>query len=343
MEYSNRKLPKKETKKEVALLGNLLFLKTRGGCRYLIQGDMIMKKFLGLILATVLLLSCMLLGACGETNNPQDSDKGINVVLLCGQSNAEGHTHNSALQLTGPTFYNKYLAGNSKTMIAYNCDFEKYISEGFRPVALGMGFNASRFGPEIGMAEVFDSLDNERPIYIIKYTAGGTNLAAQWRPESAGGGSNNLFYKMIDYAYAQLEALVALGYTPYVKAFCWMQGEADSMSDLQTEKYAEYEEFLFQDIATYFDPYTESAEEGIKMIDAGISSCITWKNYEEVNKAKKANVNSDTANRAYIDTLDLAFLNEPFNAPDHFHYDSLAMIELGKRFAQAIVNFDVLV
>ena len=52
----------------------------------------------------------------------------------------------------------------------------------------------------------------------------------------------------------------------------------------------------------------------------------------------------DEENNYYIDTIQnqLSYDKEPDNGIDYCHYDSLAMVELGKLFANALLSFDVI-
>lgn len=305
----------------------------------------------------IILFLVFLVGGCSKNNNdigktesnvgnpttPENVNE-VSVIILFGQSNAEGHTHSSMLQLTNTTLYNKYVSGNSKTKMIYHCDFGNNKSEVFKPVSLGMGFNSGRFGPEIGMTEVFDNTELKRDVYIIKYTVGGTNLYSQWRSPSSGS-AGQLYDKMIMFIYEAMGLLENEGLIPYVKAVCFMQGEADSTNQTFTDAYQEYEDNLINDLNTDLSVYIEGANEVIKFIDAGISNCETWKRYEAINDAKMQNASKDEMNRAYIDTIGegLSFRQEPFNGPDFFHYDSLSMIKLGELFAQEILDFNVLI
>ena len=63
-----------------------------------------------------------------------------------------------------------------------------------------------------------------------------------------------------------------------------------------------------------------------------------------MNTRKKENALLDAQNNYYIDTIqnNLSYDKEPTNSIDYCHYDSLAMVELGKLFANAMLSFDVL-
>jgi hypothetical protein len=59
----------------------------------------------------------------------------------------------------------------------------------------------------------------------------------------------------------------------------------------------------------------------------------------------KANVAQlDPEYRVYIDTIAMGwdFRKEPTSGADHFHYDSLSMVELGKAFMNAILEKNIL-
>lgn len=304
-----------------------------------------------ILILLILFVNIVMLCGCENENHysePEDNKIIINeanVVILIGQSNAEGHTHNSMLMQTNPDLFNKYFdANSSKTKIIHKCVVLEpnniNESKSFESVKLGMGYSFERFGPEIGMTEVFDSQEFERETFIIKYTQGGSILQTQWVSPSSNSQTGVLYSGMIEYVLECLSLLEEQGYFPYIKAVCWMQGESDG--GYYSAQYEKNELNLISDIRNDLGYYLEEGDNKIKFISAGISQY--WTNYQIINNAKKYNANLDSQNNYYIDTvaLNLSYDKEPINNVDIYHYDSLAMIELGKAFAEAILSFNVL-
>ena len=315
-----------------------------------------MKKML--LLFFVALISLTFLVACSSDEDVVDNDKEndtqitpqpvitneVDVIILCGQSNAEGHTYTNMLMKTNPELYAKYTSGvDTKTKVSYVCNYNNYRQNSFVSVRLGMGMDMYRFGPEVGMNEVFEKSNLIRPVYIIKYTAGGSNLYYQWRSPSSGN-PGNLYNQMVPFIHQQMALLEEEGYIPYVKAICWMQGESDSGENIMITNYKEVLNNFINDLSNELSVYREDYSTGIKFIDAAISDSVLWPHYDSINASKIECVELDKENRYYIDTIKegLNYKNEPTTGVDLAHYDSLSMIKLGELFANAILSFEVL-
>lgn len=283
-----------------------------------------------------------------EIEGPSSNKTAVNIILLCGQSNADGFTHNYMLKDTNIDLYRKYSTNSkSKTKIMYKCNalapnsLDVNQSDFLESVSLGMGFKTDRFGPEIGIAEVLDSKNFERETVILKYTHGGTTLWNDWLSSPRQG----VLYKgFVDYIYTCLAFFEECGYTPYIKALCWMQGESDAAYIYGAVNYEKNEINFINDLRNEFAEYTESRDSKIKFISAGISNIDLWTYYEMVNAAKEKNAKFDPENNHYIDTIELGLSTnkEPIGNVDIAHYDSLSMVDLGIAFAEAILSFNVL-
>ena len=268
----------------------------------------------------------------------------VDVIILCGQSNAEGYTYSDMLMKTNPELYSKYTSGvETKTKVSFACNYNYHVQNMFGSVRLGMGLDMDRFGPEVGMNEVFEKSDLSRQIYIIKFTAGGSNLCYQWRSPSSGN-PGILYNQLIQFIHQQMALLKEDGFIPYVKAVCWMQGEADSCDNNMTANYKEVLNNFINDLSNELNSYREDFSTGIKFIDAAISDSALWLNYTSVNNSKFECAEMDKENRYYLDTIKegLIYNNEPTTEIDLAHYDSLSMVKLGELFANAILSYDVL-
>ena len=307
------------------------------------------------ILFMFLLLSILVItfGCETSTKTPNVEDENtptpevtneINIIVLCGQSNAEGHTWWIEMQRKNPQLFNKYLKKDDSVLkMKYSCNGGSYKNEEYESVKYGMGFNKDRFGPEIGMNEAIENANLTRPTYILKYTMGASDLYSQWRSYSSGA-TGYLYNGMINYLFEELGLLEEEGYIPYVKAICWMQGEADSQNDSKTAVYETYLDNFINDLNNDLSGYVEDGDEKIRFIDAGISESSAWKNYLTINEIKANVAQLDSDYRVYIDTIGMGldFRKEPTSGADLFHYDSLSMIELGKAFMNAILESKVL-
>lgn len=286
--------------------------------------------------------------ACNDTggqnsqqtpDTPVYSDE-VQVVVLLGQSNAEGHTWSQYLPRTvGEEKAGEYAEGYDNVFISYACTIAENTSNGeFVPVKLGQGHSVNQFGPEIGIAEKIAELDPEKPVYIIKYAYGATSLTSNWRsPSSKNTGS--LYLSAVDYILGQCAKLEEMDLYPEIKAVCWMQGEDDSSSN-SYNAYEELERNFVADLR-YDLSYYKPADAEIGFIDAGISDCSAWTQYRVINAAK-AKLASEDENHIYIDTIaeGLKYNGEPAGAPDIYHFDSASEVKLGHLFARELIaNF----
>lgn len=291
-----------------------------------------------------------LLAACSpndaptpDDSKPSDGDtkvysNEVQVVLLLGQSNGEGHTHSRFLTKTvGEEKTAEYTEGYDNVKISYACTISENTSNGqFESVKLGQGHSATQFGPEVGMAEKISAIDPTKRVYIIKYAYGGTSLTTQWRsPSSKNTGS--LYRGAVDYALEQCRALEDMDLYPVIKAICWMQGEDDA-SGLSYNSYEQLEENFVKDLRNDLAYYKPTDSE-IGFVDAGISDCVAWIHYETVNLAKQT-LSQNGISHVYIDTIaqSLRYNGEPTGAVDIYHYDSSSMIKLGHLFADVLLS-----
>ena len=262
----------------------------------------------------------------------------VQVVLLLGQSNAEGHTYSQYLTKTvGEEKAQLYADGFEAVEISYANTISQNTSNGeFVPVKLGQGTGKDRFGPEIGIAEKIAEIDPEKRVVIIKYAYGGTTLNNEWRSPSSGS-TGRLYKGAVEYILQQLELLESMDLYPIVKAVCWMQGESDA-SGLSYNQYELLEENFVKDLRNDL-AYYKPVEGEIGFVDAGISDLPAWTQFLIINQAKQ-NLSEKDEYHDYIDTIaaGLKYNAEPIGAPDVYHYDSKYMVQLGYLFAEVLLG-----
>ena len=308
-----------------------------------------MKK-IHLLFSLPLMLSLV---GCGGTNNstsslPQTSststvdDYGdpnvVDIVVLAGQSNMEGHSWVGPLINNTPSkMHDYYLDGFENTEIMYYCNNGGNKSEFFTPVKAGQGYDKTRFGPEVGIAEELMMRGRKRPVYIVKYALGATSLYnhSHWNADS----NNGLFTKMVNYVHEQIYYFENQDIDVRIKGLFWMQGEADSCDagGLQGTRY-------YDDLSNFVTKFREEFEEehgdpekGIAFVDAGISNCSTWTHYETVNAAKADFAESDPTKNYYFDTMEEG-LEYRYDNSDFFHFDATSELKLGKLFISKLLD-----
>ena len=186
------------------------------------------------------------------------------MYLVAGQSNASGCT-NVNLDTAAAADPN-YLYGYNNIWYAGNAGANWMHEVNLGLARVGLGEDAGKMGPEIGMAQALSAYYNTesgKEAAIIKYAVGGTNLLdnvgglnasdGNWCPPTyfethnkvsatLSGGLYTKFFIEFD---KQWSILKAMGYTPVVKGLYWMQGEADKGSPSQ---YLEVFEMFAADI-----------------------------------------------------------------------------------------------
>ena len=277
-------------------------------------------------------------------NNTKLTQDKAHVILLMGQSNATGISMNSKLSSDLQT---KYSAGFPNIQIAYYAD--NNISGEFVPVKLGQGHTTEGFGPEVGLADYLNTNYPGEKFYIIKSTASGTNLYANWRADDTAIGST--YKSMVNNVAAALKVLDEQGLDPEIFAFCWMQGESDANVNVATARaYMTNLDNMYTRLKARFTAY--QAPNGMALIDAGIfdgsGSATQGKNYWDMAtmiNGLKATYASANQNVYYLDTnaRDIDVRDEASVAAesggttiDYSHYDADDMLELGKFFGEAV-------
>lgn len=323
-----------------------------------------MKKHIALLLLSPLLLCAVACGSKENKTEPMDKDTSsdttpdtkpvpkdlgtCDVILISGQSNAVGCTHSVYLADTmGADKYDEYFSGYPTIQIAYDCwtkdgfdtgNFTYYSQNvsrknDFVKVTLGQGNGHETFGPEIGIAEAMHEKYANK-LFLIKYACGASNLKDDWTKRNS-----PMYPRFIEYVKLQMNNLKEKGYTPTIKAFCWMQGEGDSYGP---DYYDVYQDNLREFVGNVRTDLKELAgNKDMPFIDAGISNASVWPRPEKVNEAKVAFA-AESENNYFIDTIaaGLHTDKEPLGGTaDLAHYDSESQIQLGHLFAEAFEPF----
>lgn len=269
---------------------------------------------------------------------PDGEGKKATVILLGGQSNASGCTHDEYLQKNvSAEKYAEYQSGYDNVYINYISGLK--ASDGFVKCATLQGEIDGGFGPELGLAEKLHEMYPDRTFFIIKCAWGGTNLFEQWLSPSSDGKTGDLYRKFTDFVEVNLKYLESKNYDIEVEAMCWMQGESDSFSVENGTDYAEHLTNFIGDIRGEFRRY--AADDGIAFIDAYIADNPVYWVYCDLVNASKDTVAAASPMNTLIDTVShgLSCSAEPAEAPDLAHYDSMSELKLGHLFAEEAAKF----
>ena len=264
--------------------------------------------------------------------------KKAKVILLGGQSNASGCSHDEYLQEKAtPEKYTEYQNGYDNVYINYLSGLRQ--SGEFVKCSVRQGEFDDTFGPELGLAEKLHELYPDQTFFIIKCAWGGTNLFEEWLSPSSEGKTGKLYRQFVTYVKTSLKYLEDKNYDITVAGMCWMQGESDSFSVEHGTKYETHLANLIKDLRKQFKRY--APEEGMAFIDAYIAdNPMYWVYCDLVNQSKDA-VAAQSPMNVLVDTIGagLCCSEEPVDTPDMAHYDALSEIKLGHLFAEALVPF----
>ena len=234
------------------------------------------RKFIICFLCSGLLMGC-------STNNKTEEvikEKEAKVFIMCGQSNMEGNTNFSRLNQfcadSDEHDYNSYKEGFSNVKISFYNHYDKNNhnysnitnpTEGlFVDVGLNQGVRVSNFsGPEVGLAERLNDLASEdEPIFLIKYTSGGTGFLnttrdgnGNWNWMSTSNKNPGYLYTyMCEFVQTNLD-LIEEEYNikPTIKGFLWMQGEHDACNATYAPLYGKNLKNMITDFREEFKDY----------------------------------------------------------------------------------------
>lgn len=281
------------------------------------------------------IIPTMLLSACA----PKDEYKHLlkkgkaNIILITGQSNASGNSPCEFLESKTPDVYTMYKNGNEKILTNYYVHSSNHIDY-FEPTRFGMADAKNYFGPEIGIADVFNNVDETT--YIIKFAIGGSTLDNEWLDTN--GNRGRYYNDSINWFKEKLEYLKSNGVEPNIVGQFWMQGEGDSHSGLEI-KYESNERNL---IKYYREDLKDYYNDHFLFVDAYISTKTSWPLPNEVNKGKQNIADSDPyvycikTNGEDESALDLNLKSQSNEGNDWAHYDSISQLKLGQRVGQII-------
>lgn len=310
-----------------------------------------MKRSICLLALSTIMFSLI---GCGQSGNGGGGgttpvDKNVDVVIISGQSNAVGCTHEEYLMETVGERYQAFLNGYPEIQIAFdswtknaptgdwnNGPFTWEVqnhskNNNFVKVQLGQGNSINTFGPEIGIAEALHTKYANK-LFLIKLACGASNLKNDWTNRDS-----HMYPILIQYVKDQIQNLVKKGFTPTIRAFCWMQGEGDSWNGYCEQYQTNLETFvgnMREDLSQY------AGGKQIAFIDAGISNASDWPKYKEVNQAKEAFA-AESEYNIYFSTIEagLHTNQEPYPTADTAHYDSESQVQLGHLFAEHFEPF----
>ena len=182
------------------------------------------------------------------------------------------------------------------------------------------------FGPEIGLARELRAREG-RPLAILKAAFSGTAVAQDWNPDDPGSGGA-CYRALVEETRSAIAAARAQNIEMRLRALVWVQGESDAtaaLAPLYSRNLAHMLACLRRDLAT---------PDLIALI--GVNTRFgNGKNphMPVVISAQKA-VDEKDPLAVYVDTAGAETL-----PPNHTHFTSKGTLEIGRRYADALLGF----
>ncbi|MEZ6042450.1 MAG: sialate O-acetylesterase [Planctomycetaceae bacterium] len=213
---------------------------------------------------------------------------------------------------------------------------------------------SDRFGVELSFARRLRELDPDSNIAIVKYSRGGTSIAADaeaakifgcWEPDFHVAGGRHGDINQYDHFLATLRNAFAIrdidgdgeSDTLIPAGIIWMQGESDAGDEDVARRYEANLKRLMDliraalrkdDLRVVIGRISDSGKDDYEQASA---NGRVWEYGEQVRKAQSDFVQRDE-NAAIVTTTDAYGYSDPW------HYDSAGYLDLGARFADAVVQ-----
>lgn len=215
----------------------------------------------------------------------------------------------------------------------------------------GVGFRSdgaenaysNRFGVELTFAAAIQEAFPDRHIALVKYSRGGTSIAQDaaggfgcWEPDFKGrNGVNQYDHFLATLRHAlsvadidgdgEADRLIPAG-------ILWMQGESDAHYTVEiAERYQSNLRRLMDLLRAALR--SDDLPVAIGRISYSTREPLSWKHGEIVREAQANYVDADVAAALVTSTDDYGY-------SDPWHYDSSGYIDLGKRFAEALIGLE---
>jgi hypothetical protein len=180
------------------------------------------------------------------------------------------------------------------------------------------------FGPEIGMVRTLVTKE-PRPLAVIKTAFSGTSVAADWNVELPGK-ADACYRAMIDETKAALAAAQAKGVTLRPRAFVWVQGESDANAK-DSPVYAANLTKMLQRLR---------ADLGAPDLILLLGVNTRFGNGKNAFMPKVVEAQKEVAaalpHARYVDTAGAETL-----PPSHTHFTAAGTLEVGRRYAEALL------
>ncbi len=181
------------------------------------------------------------------------------------------------------------------------------------------------FGPEIGMVRTLATKES-RPLAVIKTAFSGTSVAGDWNVDRPGQ-ADACYRAMIDETKAALAAAQAKGVTLRPRAFVWVQGESDANAK-DSPAYAANLTKMLQRLRGDL-----GAPDLILLLGVNTRFGNGKNAFMPKVIAAQQEVAAALPRARYVDTAGAETL-----PPSHTHFTAVGTLEIGRRYAEALLS-----
>lgn len=287
----------------------------------------------------ITLIGC-LLAAFASLAAPQAGDRTVHLVVVAGQSNAEGYNHLGQFH-GGREPFPADLRDQPRVLFWPGLD-DLPPGEN-RWTHLQVRTNGG-FGPEISLGADLQAACPGTDFGIVKYASGGTGIARSvdyadyipalagfddrgrhWHPPTAGRPAGQLYEALLRNFRAATTHLERQGRRWQLDGFIWMQGEHEA--GISARMAADYRELLTAFIGAV---RRDLAQPNLPFVFGQVNS-HTWV-YGDTVRAHQAEVMRSDPMALLVPTIDL-----PRVPGDASHFTADGMLTLGSRFTTGLM------
>ena len=123
-----------------------------------------------------------------------------------------------------------------------------------------------------------------------------------------------------------LNRLIEAGFRPHIKAFVWMQGEADADRENAAVRYPDYLRALVDCVRAEF------RDEQLPVVIGEIATETSKHPWSDMVRAAQKQVAEEDENICLVTTKDIPI------GSDGAHFDGISDLRLGKRFGEVLAS-----
>lgn len=270
----------------------------------------------------------------GSAPIPVNPTNEVPLYIAAGQSNcgnaflSESTAGEIALYdktYTNVKIYNRYLAMTSFANMDIGTNTNSSGGEGVS--------NPGEYGFEASLFKLFNDTLPNRNYYFIKYGHTGTSLGGVWKHTFNGLNFDKLMIAVAD----AVDEIIADGKVPVLKAFFWVQGEADATAQSFANAYLTnltgfFNQFNIEYSAIRTARNLSSDTTYLKVITENDATAFAPAIYRATVTQAKIDYCANASNNAvFVETQDLPVIRV-------VHWTSAGQITLGSRFFNLVRN-----